>query len=318
MTSRHESRKEFKNFDSEVQKCLDMVLAEKYIHTPRNKELWFLLEDLMLQVNHQNPKPKVMGCLLTGEPHSGKTTAVRQFKKAYLENVAGSKDQDVIITRIPSRARLKGVMVMLACQLKIPDIPSNPDSPRHSCPTYILVDKVAKKLWSDNTKLLIIDEFQKLFEISNESRIEILEGFNDLLNESHVPIVLVGVAGVDKILDLEHYEDRGNLRGTFCSRFAEFKLQPWADPDELDFIKLLKTLHEDCNIFKDDDANIPFYKDFDTRKKILEMTDGLTGKIVLLIKWTARYIIRNGLSEEITMPLLELSFSEIKARGWME
>jgi hypothetical protein len=317
MNSLHESSKVSKNFDPEIQKCLDLVLAEKYIHTPRNKEFWFLLEDLMLQVNHLNPKPKVMGCLFTGEPHSGKTTAVRQFKKAYLENVAGSKDQDVIISRIPSRARLKGVMVMLGCQLKIPDIPSNPDNTRNSYPTYVLVDKVAKKLWNDQTKLLIIDEFQKLFEISSESRIEILEGFNDLLNESHVPIVLVGVAGVDKILDLEQYEDRGNLRGTFCSRFPEFKLQPWNDPDELDFVKLLKTLHEDCGIFKEDD-NASFYKDFNARKRILEMTDGLTGKIVLLIKWTARYIIRNGLPEEITLELFERVYPEIKARGWME
>ena len=176
---------------------------------------------------------------------------------------------------------------------------------------------VGKKLWKDRTKLLIIDEFQKLFEISTESRIEILEGFNDLLNVSHVPIILVGVAGVDTILDLEHYEDRGNLRGTFCSRFAEFKLQPWNDPDELDFIKLLKTLHEDCSL-RAESTDTAFYKDSQTRDRILEMTDGLTGKIVLLIKWTTRFIIRNGIPEQITLELLEKVYPDIKTRGWME
>jgi len=197
------SRAEFSNhFDPTVRVRLQRVLAERYIHTPQNAELWCLLEDLMYQVSPQSPKPKVMGCLVTGDPHSGKTSAVRQFKKAYLDNVPTANPLDIFFTQIPSRARLKGVMAKMGQELKIPDISVIPGK---DYPTYALVEKVAAMLGKNGTKLMIIDEFQKLFELPGESRVEILSGFNDLANESHVPIVLVGVAGVDRLLEIERY-----------------------------------------------------------------------------------------------------------------
>ncbi len=306
---------EVNEFDPILQARLETVLTEKYIHTPMNKEIWFLLEDLMLQTNPKSPKPKVMGCLITGRPHSGKTTAVRQFKKAYIENVTNAKDQDVVIFQIPSRAQLKGVIYKLGNLIKIPDLPISTQSGYSRYPTFILVEKVAQKLWSDGTKLVIIDEFQKLFELSTENRAEILSGFNDLVNESHIPIILVGVDGVDKILDLDHYEDVSNLKGTFCSRFPEYKLKPWNDPDEIDFVKLLHTIYTDCRFAVKGDGN-EFFKDSKTRDRILEMTGGLTGKIIHLIKWAARDVIRSSGEGTITPALLESTYSTIQARGW--
>ena len=46
-------------------------------------------------------------------------------------------------------------------QLKIPDISPNT---RYEYPTYILVEKVSSKLRKDGLSLVIMDEFQKLFE----------------------------------------------------------------------------------------------------------------------------------------------------------
>ena len=315
LDSQDNTENEKKNFDPAIQERLESILSEKYIHTPMNKELWFLLEDLMLQVNHISPKPKVMGLLVTAPPHAGKTTGTRQFKKSYLENVKDARDEDIVIFQIPSRAQLKGVMYKLGNQIKIPDLPLSTPSRYLQYPTFVLVEKVAKKLWNDGTKLVIIDEFQKLFELSSESRVEIISGFNDLVNESHVPIVLVGVNGVDKILDLEHYEDLSNLKGTFCSRFPEFKLKPWNNPDDIDFIKLLHTITLDCSLSSDTNGE-DFIKDFKTRKRILEMTGGLTGTIIHLIKWTARQMIRTHEEKYITRILLELTFSQIQAKGW--
>lgn len=303
---------EAETFDLDILSRLQSILIERYIHTPRNKELWSWMLDLTLQVDHESPKPKVMGCLLTGRPHSGKTTAVRQFKQAYLVNMKNAREKDIILFQIPSRARLKGMMVRLAQQLDIPDIPENP---RDSYPTYILVEKVAKKLWNDYTKLVIIDEFQRLFELSGESRVEILSGFNDLVNESQVPIVLVGVEGVDKILDLENYEDESNLKGTFCSRFPEFKLKPWKDPDEIEFIEFVYTIYDGCQ-FGPSGKKEAFLDDIRVRKRIIDMTEGLTGKIIHLIKWTARHMIRKRVSGQMTLELLEDTFRQIQAKGW--
>ncbi len=266
----------------------------------------------MLQVDHASPKPKVMGSLLTGNPHSGKTTAVRQFKKAYLDNVEGALPRDILIFQIPSRARLKGVMGKMGRQLKIPDIPPNPGK---NYPTYVLVEQVARKLWKDGTKLVIVDEFQKLFELPGESRVEILSGFNDLLNESHVPIVLVGVVGVDRILDLAYHEDESNLKGSFCSRFPEFRLHPWRNSFDIHYVELLKTIFEDCG-FQGRRGTPPFYKSDGIREQILQLTGGLTGKIIHLIKWAARQIIRKGYADEITPDLLDETVRLLQAKGW--
>lgn len=300
------------HFNPAIRSRLKALLVEKYIHTPQNAELWCLLEDLMYQVSPRSPKPKVMGCLITGEPHSGKTTAVRQFKKAYLENVPEARDNDIFLFQIPSRARLKGVLTKMGCQLKIPDIPPNP---KRGYPTFILTEKIAAKLWKNEVKLVIIDEFQKLFELPGESRIEILSGFNDLVNESHIPIILVGVTGVDRILDVGQYDaDESNLKGTFCSRFSEFHLAAWKEPNNPQFASLLKIISEDCGFITP--KSKPFYSHEGLREWLIEVTGGLTGKIIYLIKWAARYIIRNDLPERITKKILAEVLKTVQANGW--
>ena len=300
------------HFEHAITDRLAHFFMEKYIHTPQNVQLWWLLEDIMLQVNPESVKSKVMGSLVTAPPHAGKTTGVRQFRKAYLENVPGAKPTDIILFRIPSRAHLKGVLAKLGRQLHIPDIPENPGK---TYPTYLIGEKIAGKLRIDGTKLVIIDEFQKLFELSSESRIEILSGFNDLLNESFVPFILVGVAGVDKILDLEPSMDESNLKGTFCSRFPEFRLRPWDDPFDENFGAFLRTIYEDCDL-RPPPGSQPFYVEDNVRERIIELTGGLTGKIIQLIKWCARNLIRNHQPEIITPEALNTAFSEIQAIGW--
>jgi hypothetical protein len=299
-------------FNPEILDKVESVLMEKYVHTPKNNELWCLLIDLMFQVSPMNIKPKVMGCLITGTSHSGKTTAVRQFKKAYLENVSKAKDNDIFLYRIPSRARLKGLMSKMGRQLKIPDISPKTDK---RLKTNVIVEKVAKKLWKNGVKLVIIDEFQKLFELPGENRIEILSGFNDLVNESHIPIILVGTDGVEKILDVEkYYSDESDLRGTFCSRFMEFKLDRWQDPNDPQFMAFLQMILKDCAL----PSNLrgTFFEKEKNREWFINMTGGLNGKIIHLIKWSVRYNIRRGFAEKITKQALKSGLKYIKVNGW--
>jgi len=254
-----------------------------------------------------------MGCLVTGEPHSGKTTAVRQFKQAYLDNVPEAQPNDIFLFQIPSRARLKGVMTKMGIELNIPDMELNN---RRDFPTFRLIQKVTAKLWKNGVKLVIIDEFQKLFDLPGESRVEILGGFNDLANESHIPIVLVGVVGVDQLLDIGKYEsDEGNLRGCFSSRFSEFRLGAWDDPNCPKFATLLKTVYDDCALMTPAGTS-PFYMIESIRELILSSTEGLTGKIISLLKWATRYIIRNHLPENITLDVLKQTLKSLQVNGW--
>jgi hypothetical protein len=300
------------HFNSQFSIKLKNLLKDLYMHTPQNTELWFLLEDLMYQVSPSSPKPKVMGSIVIGASHSGKTTAVRQFIKAYLVNVPEAEENDIFYFEIPVRAHLKGMMTLMGQQLKIPDI--NPNIKRGP-PTFMLIEKVAAKLRKDRTKLVVIDEFQNLFLVSGENRAEILSGFNELANKSHIPIVLVGLEGVDEILNVGSYiKDLSNLRATFSSRFSEFHFVPWTDPDDLAFGGFLKVIHRICGF--SESAITPFYKDEKIRHWILEVTMGLTGKIIHLLKWAARHIIRYQLPESITLAILKHTLKEIQTSGW--
>ncbi|MHA1619358.1 MAG: TniB family NTP-binding protein, partial [Promethearchaeota archaeon] len=258
------------------------LIKERYIHTPQNVDLWCLLEDLMYQVCPTSPKPKVMGATIIGDSNSGKTTAVRQFMKAYLSNVPEAHENDVFYFEIPVRAHLKGMMSQMGQDLKIPDINPNP---KKGYPTFVLIDKVAKKLWKNQTKLVIIDEFQNLFLLSGENRAEILSGFNELANKSHIPIILVGLEGIDEILKIDNYfADLTNLRATFSSRFSEFHFKPWSDADSPAYGALLKVVYDICDL--SGGLKSPFYTQPEIRDWILEVTGGLTGKIIHLIKQT--------------------------------
>ena len=118
------------------------------------------------------------------------------------------------------------------------------------------------------------------------------------------------------ILDVNKYHsDEANLRGTFCSRFSEFPLDAWNDPHSDDFCALLMTLNEDCDLHPNTGI-LPFYADDQIREWILKETEGLTGKIIYLIKWAARYIIRDELPELITMKALKIALKKIQSTGW--
>jgi len=100
---------------------------------------------------------------------------------------------------------------------------------------------------------------------------------------SHIPIILVGIAGVDRILDVGNYHnDESNLRGTFCSRFMEFKLGAWGDPNNPQFVAFLKMVLEDCGLSTISRSS--FYSHEGNRKWLIEVTEGLTGKIIHLMK----------------------------------
>ncbi len=308
--------------DPEIEAKLEKIKVQKYIHNVTNKRLWRLFRRLMAQVDPEHPIPKAMGCMVIGESHSGKTTGCQQFRQARLDNVEGAREQDAVYFPIPVRAQLKGVLYMLGHHLKIPDLPIDGKPNFNRFPTYALIRKISTKLINDGTKLLMLDEVQNLFALSHEQKAEILGGFNEMINLSHVPIVLVGTNGIDKILDVEDYEDRTNLRKTFRTRFMEYHFEPWmkgipeknASSEEIeyvfdpDFISFFHTVCTECNV--------PTITDPEDLNKIIEMTEGLTGKIIFLIHWAAVSWIDAREKEVFSIKTIERALSEISIIGW--
>ena len=290
------------SFDRNIRSRISKIMKLKYIHTPQNEMVWNELEDLMLQFDPESPPPKVKCIILMGSPDSGKTTCCRQFKAAFLNKYPMVRENKIVFLRLTGRILLRGFAAKLCRRIGVSDVPPNPS---RNWTTDILLEKAAHKLFRDETELVIVDEVQNLIKLQGEPKTDILKGFNDLLNESHTPIALIGVEGVDKILQIAPKDDKENLWGTFCSRFMEIGLKEWNkdEPDDDAFILFLRTIYnrlELSPLLK----TVPFYRDDDTRKLILELTDGLTGRIINLLKWSARDLIRKRQPEVITPNLL--------------
>ena len=279
----------------EIDSRINLIQKENFYYTNQIVKFY---RKFMILMGQQNSKSKIKGLLVTGEPDAGKSTAVKQFFTVYHSNIKNPGKRDIFYFEIPPRQASKTVLATLCRELGIPDIPRIEKGTSYT--TTLFLSKAAAKLRSD-VKLLIIDEFQNLFHLTHERRTEILENFNSLINKSHIHIILVGVAGVDSILK-NIDDDKGNLRGTFSSRFPEFKIKKFEDG--IEFAKILMALNNDM-LFKRIDSVDPFYKNDEIRETILRLTNGLLVKIIELLKQTAIKIIEDGLEEKITVEILE-------------
>lgn len=285
---------------------LTKIMQERYIHTAKNQSIWDFYDKLIRQYNLKNPRTKAMGALTTGYPDAGKSTCCRQYIQNYHKNELNTNKKDILFHITFGRSKLKGELARLCRKtLKIADVPENPGS---KYPTWLLVDKAASKLKKDGTKILFIDEVQKLFKLSEGERLDILEAWHDLINASNVSIILVGVDGINEILDVEKYEDyetKTKLKKTFCSRFKRQNISEWEDPYDEEFISFLMTIYNQSCYLTLPNGELAFYKKNEMRELIIELTQGLTAKIIDLVKWAAYHIIDKELPEIITEDILK-------------
>lgn len=271
---------------------IELIQQESFYEYNQAFDFW---QKLMILMRQPRTKTKIKGYLLTGAPDSGKSTLVRQFEYEYLENVEGGHEKDIMIFNVPQGVGAVQVFAHLCRELGIPDIPKN--SSRRPITDFVV--KAAAKLKQDK-KLLIVDEFQNLYEVPGTQRKRIISAFNQLINLSRIPIVLVGVTGVETILK-NIDDDTSDLKGTFSSRFPEFRLKKWKFNEE--FAGLVMSIYNDLHFRSNDDSS-PFYADNEILETIIELTHGLLGGIIHLLKETAIKIIREGISEKITLKIL--------------
>ncbi|MHA1680252.1 MAG: ATP-binding protein [Promethearchaeota archaeon] len=283
-----------------------------FYYTEQHFVIWAEIRDLMLQPDSDTKK---RGFVLEGPSHSGKTSLIQQFPAEYVLNTPHANADRILTYRIyGDNYSIKTQLADLGRFLKIPDIP-NSDRKVYDMKPSVLARKVTDKLRRE-TDLLFVDEFERLYKHKDVSVGAILEVFHTIMDESGVPIIISGLDGVSELLsDLPRKYEW--LEETFTTRFASVKMKALEYGRE--YVRLLKALHDDCKL---EPENNPFYADKSLCEDILKITGGLLGKIIILIKESARYIYRNKMkhnppiSEDITFDLVEMIGNTLEKKKW--
>ena len=94
----------------------------------------------------------------------------------------------------------------------------------------------------------------------------------------------------------------------------EFKLRTVGIFDDPQFVAFLQAILRDCGFSAESRSS--FFAQEENRNWLIDVTGGLTGKIIQLIKWAARYAIRKNFPEEMTKQIIEKGLEDIKVNGW--
>ncbi|MBM7070679.1 TniB family NTP-binding protein [Shewanella sp. 202IG2-18] len=178
------------------------------------------------KINNYEVMPKCM--LLTGEAGVGKTYFIKQYVDSYprydISDDFGEKTiVPVLYCELPKAKHPKPVVSQLLYKLGDPLKGLKGD-------VRELTERLIHLLKETKTELIIVDEVQHAIETTNRNVIqEIGEWFKILINESRIPIVLVGVPWAQPVIDVNaqlrrrvryHYE----LKNYTLKTFDEFQM----------------------------------------------------------------------------------------------
>lgn len=267
-----------------------LELENLYIQYPR-------IEKVLKKISYCHNYSKVSSepqCLfIKGTSGVGKSTLYKQYLKDYPIRTTGiGVEIPVLSSTIPSPATIKSVSTSLLASLGDP----NADKGTANAQTYRLIKliKVCK------VELIILDEFQHFIDSeSNTVLLNVANWLKHLLNETKVPIVLIGMPNSETIFS---QTDQQQLSRRFSSRETISPFGFSTQEQQIEFRKFLKTL--DCNLPLRTLSNLA---DPETAYRIYYATDGLTHYIMTLIK-TASYITFMNNIDCIDFNSLSLSF----------
>jgi Cdc6-like AAA superfamily ATPase len=133
--------------------------------------------------------------LITGESGVGKTTLCKKYVERYPRIDLTEKTKvPVLLARIPFPATPKNLVTVLLAEL------GDPLSDKGT--TFSKTKRLFKLLKECEVELIILDEFQHFIDRDSDKVLNtISDWLKQLINESKLPIVLVGLSESIKILE---------------------------------------------------------------------------------------------------------------------
>lgn len=168
--------------------------------------------------------------------------------------------------------------------------------------------RLRKYLKDCEVKLIILDEFQHFDDRQSRNVLKIISDWlKNLINQTHLPIVLVGMPGCESVLETPGNEQ---LKRRFSSR-EEIAPFAWDSPDHInEFRQLLKRIDDALPLLKDSHL-----AEATTAFLIHSATDGVINYVMKLLRWAAALAIKSG-CEQIDHSILAQAYEERLAQDF--
>lgn len=237
--------------------------------------------------------------LITGAQGTGKTTLIEWYVGDFVVREFPEKRVvPILMVIVPAPATVKNLATEMLKSI------GDPAADRGTVSSITL--RLRKFLVECEVELIILDEFQHFDDRKSRGVLKtISDWLKNLLNQTRVPIVLVGMPGCESVLDAKGNEQ---LKRRFSNRE---RIEPfsWQGPKEIqEFRQLLKKIDDELPLLKDSQL-----ADVATAFLIYNATDGVINYVMKLLRRAARTAIERGL-ERIDHSLLAHAYEELLAK----
>jgi Cdc6-like AAA superfamily ATPase len=252
--------------------------------------------------------------LITGEPGVGKTTLCKEYEKRHPRMELDEKTLiPILLARIPIPATPKNLVSILLTAL------GDPIADKGT--TYNQTKRLIKFLRECEVELIILDEFQHFIDQDSDKILyTISDWLKQLINETEIPIILVGLAQSVNVLKANSQLKR---RFSMKDGLANFKWLTKSDNKEseaesangnkkqaakdIDYLAFLKAVDEMLPLTEDSHLagqSIAY--------RMWKATQGNVARTMKLIRYAARLALKDG-EDKVSLDLLEKAYEKLFA-----
>jgi predicted AAA+ superfamily ATPase len=262
----------------ELSKAERFTLIEKvFIRYPRLKTLHKKI-DFCRTYSKIAAEPECL--LIAGTQGAGKTTLLEWYAGDFpIQELPQKRVIPILITTVPAPATVKNLAAEMLKSI------GDPAAERGTISSLTL--RLRKFLLDCEVELIILDEFQHFDDRKSRGVLKIVSDWlKNLLNQTKIPIVLVGMPGCESVLDAEGNEQ---LKRRFSNREV---IQPFrwkGSKENEEFRQLLKRIDDELPLLED--SNLA---DLATAFLIYEATDGVINYVMKLLRRASRIAVEDG------------------------
>ncbi|MBV8855363.1 MAG: TniB family NTP-binding protein [Acidobacteria bacterium] len=286
------NREDYRNMSVEERVKL---VENLYISYPR-------LSRLIAKIEHCHRFSKVSAeaecMLILGETGTGKTTLFRRYEQRYprFETKTGTT-VPVLSASIPVPATIKSLVTRLLIRL------GDPMAERGT--TVSQTHRLQLLLGSCEAQILILDEFQHFIDRDSKKILQTASDWlKDVINETNIPVVLIGLPHSSDILTANPQLKR---RFSTQERLAPFE---WEDSvGKREFRKFLRTLDDQLPL-----AETSNLADEELAFRFYCASGGLISRIMKIVRHAVGLSLERG-SERLTLEVLAESYAERLSEG---